>query len=62
VTLEIPISHSSKMTDRAMQNGKRRTSRLRLNAALLSGAVASGVNMALLGTASAAGRSAEPYQ
>jgi hypothetical protein len=53
--LEIPLSHSSKMTDRAMQNGKRRTSRVRLYAALLSGAVASGANMALLGTASAAG-------
>ena len=38
-----------------MQNGKRRTSRVRLYAALLSGAVASGANMALLGTASAAG-------
>ena len=38
------------MTDRAMQNRKRRT-----YAALLSGAVASGVNMALLSAASAAG-------
>jgi hypothetical protein len=43
------------MTDRAMQNGKRRIRGLRLYAALLSGAVASGANMALLGTASAAG-------
>ena len=43
------------MTDRAMQNGKIRTSRVRVSAALLSGAVASGANMALLGTASAAG-------
>jgi hypothetical protein len=40
---------------RAMQNGERGTSRVRLYAALLSGAVASGANMALLGTASAAG-------
>ena len=43
------------MTDRAMQNGERRTSRFRLYAALLSGAVASGANMVLLGTASTVG-------
>jgi hypothetical protein len=43
------------MTDTVVKNGKRRTSRVRLYAALLSGAVASGANMALLGTASAAG-------
>jgi hypothetical protein len=43
------------MTDTAVQNGKIRTSRLRVPAALLSGAVASGANMALLSTASAAG-------
>jgi hypothetical protein len=42
------------MTDRAMQNGERRTSRFRLYAALLSGAVASSANMVLLGTASTA--------
>jgi uncharacterized membrane protein YagU involved in acid resistance len=55
IILEIPFNHSSKMTDRAMQNGKRRTSRARLYFALLSGVVAIGANMALLGTASAAG-------
>ena len=36
-------------------NGKIRTSPVRVSAALLSGAVASGANMVLLGTASAAG-------
>jgi hypothetical protein len=53
--LEVSLSHSRKMTDRAMHNGKRRTSRVRLHVVLLSGAVAIGANMALLGTASAAG-------
>jgi hypothetical protein len=43
------------MTDTAVQNEKIRTSRVRVHAALLSGAVASGANMALLSAASAAG-------